>query len=91
MIRELAIWDVFNEHCSYFTPRSLWWALATADLRVLALEEAFDGQYLSAEAAAGLYAGVWPPEVGAEENPSGFRPTGSSETAHSSACLRDIG
>ncbi len=53
MIRQLAVWDVFYEHCSYFTPRSLWWALAMADFRVLALEVPFDGQYLSAEAAAG--------------------------------------
>ncbi len=60
MIREHAIWDV-SEHCSYFTPRSLWWALAAADFRVEALKEPFDGQYLSADASPGADQGKAPP------------------------------
>jgi len=50
MIEELAIWDVFYEHCSYFTPRSLSRACAEAGLKVISAEETFAGQYLSVDA-----------------------------------------
>lgn len=43
---EAAFWDVFYEHCSYFTPGSLARAFRLAGLRPTRLERVFDEQYL---------------------------------------------
>ncbi len=45
-----AIWDLFYEHCSYFTSDSLRWALNEAGLAATDVRHVFEGQYLWVEA-----------------------------------------
>lgn len=48
--RNLAIWDILYEHCSYFTPVSLAHTFSSCGFSVCELTEQFDGQFLSLEA-----------------------------------------
>lgn len=50
-LRELGIWDLIYEHCSYFTAASLSRLLEDGGLSVASLVEAFGGQFLAAEAS----------------------------------------
>lgn len=50
---ETAFWDIYYEHCIYFTRHSLANALVHAGLDVDNIELAYDGQYLLAYARAG--------------------------------------
>ncbi len=52
ILAEGAFWDVYYEHCNYFTASSLRVALERAGLQLLRLETRFDGQYLIAEVRA---------------------------------------
>lgn len=47
---EAAFWDVYYEHCSYFSPDSLQRVLRDAGFDVLRMETGFGGQYLTIEA-----------------------------------------
>ncbi len=47
------IWDIIYEHCSYFSSRSLAWALAESGFDVLRFRRLFGDQYLGVEAVAG--------------------------------------
>ena len=49
-----AIWDFFYEHCSYFGRISLDQLLVRTGFSTVAIEEAFGGQYLWAEAALSM-------------------------------------
>lgn len=49
-LRDLGIWDIIYEHCSYFTPPSLGRAFEEGGFEVLRLESRFGGQFLSVEA-----------------------------------------
>lgn len=49
VLREGAFWDVYHEHCSYFTMGSLARAIRSVGMTVTRLEYGFDGQYLLAE------------------------------------------
>jgi SAM-dependent methyltransferase len=49
---ECAFWDVYYEHCNYFTAASLRFAFARAGFDVRALEAVYGGQYLLLEARA---------------------------------------
>ena len=51
VLRDGAFWDVYYEHCSYFTLGSLGRALGSAGFDVHWLETGFDDQYLLAGAA----------------------------------------
>lgn len=51
-LRDGGVWDIVYEHCSYFTPSSLTMALELAGFTVERLQEAFDGQFLCANARA---------------------------------------
>lgn len=53
IFRETAFWDVYYEHCSYFTSESLGTSLRGAGLRPGEVRRAFDGQYLVADARPG--------------------------------------
>ena len=53
VLEEAAFWDVYYEHCSYFTARSLTALARRCGLDVLACELEFDGQYLVLEARPG--------------------------------------
>jgi hypothetical protein len=49
-LRQLAIWDLLYERCSYFSPRSLAHLFAGAGFKLVDLEETFDGRFLAIEA-----------------------------------------
>ena len=49
-LKDLGIWDLIYEHYSYFSAGSLTQAFTSAGFRVVSLEDAFDGQYLTVEA-----------------------------------------
>jgi SAM-dependent methyltransferase len=51
ILREAAFWDVYYEHCTYFTPGSLGRAFRTAGFRPERLELTFDDQYVVVTAA----------------------------------------
>jgi SAM-dependent methyltransferase len=53
VLRQTAFWDLFYEHCSYFTPGSLARSLRRAGLVPTRLERMFDDQYLLVTASAG--------------------------------------
>jgi hypothetical protein len=50
IFRETAFWDVYYEHCSYFTTESLEASLRQAGLRPREVKLAYEGQYLVADA-----------------------------------------
>lgn len=49
-LRDLGIWDVIYEHCSYFTPQSLGRLFGTSGFHVERLYEAYEGQFICVEA-----------------------------------------
>jgi len=53
VLREGAFWDVYYEHCSYFTVGSLARMLRSAGLHIEHLELAYNGQYLLADGIPG--------------------------------------
>lgn len=50
VLRELAFWDIYYEHCSYFSLGSLARLFRSAGFEVLELAKAFDDQYLLLDA-----------------------------------------
>lgn len=53
VVVEGAFWDVYYEHCSFFTPASLARLFRTTGFEVLDLSRAYDDQYLLVEARPG--------------------------------------
>lgn len=51
-LRDMGIWDIIYEHCSYFSAPSLSAVFAAAGFNVSTVRETFGGQYLSIEAHA---------------------------------------
>src|SRR5690606_33145126 len=51
-LRQLGIWDIIYEHCSYFSPQSLAAVFERNGFEVLAVNEVFGGQFLTIEAVA---------------------------------------
>ncbi len=49
-LQQLGIWDIIYEHCSFFTPASLTYALEQAGFAVLRVRDTFNGQFLTVEA-----------------------------------------
>jgi SAM-dependent methyltransferase len=54
ILDELAFWDIYYEHCSYFTEPSLRSLFERSGFHVTSLVSAFDGQYLLLEARPAL-------------------------------------
>jgi SAM-dependent methyltransferase len=52
-LKDLGIWDLIYEHCSYFTPVSLDTVFRRSGFTILALSELFGGQYLGIEMRPG--------------------------------------
>jgi hypothetical protein len=53
ILEERAFWDIYYEHCSYFTAGSLARAFGKAGFDVLDVYKVYDGQYLLIEARPG--------------------------------------
>lgn len=47
-LRDMGIWDLIYEHCSYFTISSLRFLLQTCGFRILEIKETYSGQFLGA-------------------------------------------
>lgn len=60
ILHEGAFWDLYYEHCSYFTPGTLRDLFGRCGFDVLDLTMEFDGQYIVLEAAPGGAAGLRP-------------------------------
>jgi len=58
VLRDCAFWDVYYEHCTYFTPGSLARLFRATGFDVLALELDYDDQYILIEARPGTGAGA---------------------------------
>lgn len=56
IVRGGGIWDIMYEHCSYFSSRSLAWAMAESGFDVVRSQRLFGDQYLGVEASAGTSA-----------------------------------
>ncbi len=54
VLSEAAFWDVYYEHCSYFTVESLGRAFRLAGFKVERIERAYGDQYLILEATVGV-------------------------------------
>jgi SAM-dependent methyltransferase len=52
-LRDLGIWDLIYEHCSYFTPSSLRRACSESGFNVHGLEELYGGQFLGIDLTLG--------------------------------------
>ena len=70
IVRRRAVWDLFYEHCSYFSAGSLAAAFEAAGFRVVEVRRVFRGQYLWVEAEAAHGAGGLPPARGAGSLPA---------------------
>ena len=53
IIRQMSVWDVIYEHCSYFSVESLTHAFATTGFDVLRVDETYNKQFLTIDARAG--------------------------------------
>ncbi len=64
ILREVAFWDIYYEHCSYFCAGSLAHLFTSRGFDVTDLRLAFDGQYLLLEAVPGRGLGKeeWSPQ-----------------------------
>ena len=89
ILRERATWDLFYEHCSLFSPRSIACAFARAGFAVQSVGHVFGGQYLWLEASA---AGADPAALAVPARTAGEEPLaaralafGRDETARSAA------
>jgi SAM-dependent methyltransferase len=52
ILAEAAFWDIYYEHCNYFTAASLQWAFESAGFEILRIEKVYGEQYLILEARA---------------------------------------
>jgi 2-polyprenyl-3-methyl-5-hydroxy-6-metoxy-1,4-benzoquinol methylase len=57
ILRELAFWDIYHEHCSYFSAGSLARLFRSCDFAVLALTKDYGDQYVLLEAQPGRVQG----------------------------------
>lgn len=64
ILRQMSVWDVIYEHCSYFGVESLTRVFARCGFDVLRVEETYDGQFLTIEARAAAGAGNPGPATG---------------------------
>jgi SAM-dependent methyltransferase len=71
VLREPAFWDVYYEHCSYFSAGSLARLFRRSGFRVVALERDYDDQYLVIDALPGTDDGSRPLPL--EESPEELR------------------
>lgn len=58
---ERAFWDIYYEHCNYFTAATLRRAFEVAGFRIVSAGREFQGQYLRLDAVADPAPGHWAP------------------------------
>lgn len=63
VLSELGFWDVYYEHCTYFSPGSLARLFRTAGFDLIDLDRAYGDQYLMIECRPGTGAGQRFPEL----------------------------
>jgi len=78
ILRNRVIWDVFYEHCSYFSPGSLTTAFERAGFTTTRVRHVFAGQYLWAEAGAARAPASAPASGRAGETPALARAFGGA-------------
>lgn len=66
VLREVAFWDIYYEHCSYFTTGSLARLFRKQGLDVIGLSLDYDDQYILIEARSGTGAGT--PSLAGEDD-----------------------
>lgn len=71
VLREGAFWDVYYEHCSYFSPGSLEGLFRRSGFEPIELRRTYDDQYLVIEARP--VAGTWPMAGAVEPTAPGDR------------------
>ena len=64
IIKDLSVWDIIYEHCSYFSTGSLAYAFAACGFDVCDLQPGYDGQFLGIEAKPAKRPTI-PPPLGA--------------------------
>lgn len=82
-LRQNGFWDILYEHCTYFTPVSLEGLFKQAGLRVVAIREEYDGQFLAIEARCGR-------EPADEETEDGYEEEGGSAAPSTDRDAREI-
>lgn len=73
VLRELAFWDVYYEHCSYFSPGSLGRLFRASGFEVTGITRGYGGQYLFLEAVPSSGKASPPPALPIEEEPDELR------------------
>lgn len=63
-LRDMGVWDIIYEHCSYFTPISLWRTFRQAGLQPIDVTERYGGQFITLEARCRNGAPPSPPTPG---------------------------
>lgn len=72
VLRETAFWDIYHEHCSYFTAASLTRLVAAGGFAVEEVGLGFGGQYLLLHARPGSEPGPADPADTVEDDVAGF-------------------
>jgi SAM-dependent methyltransferase len=80
ILRFATFWDVFYEHCSYFSPASIAYLLSNCGFDVLQVSDHFSGQYLWVEAKLAS---------GAKRRSGNGAPVTADEDAHSTIALTE--
>jgi len=84
IIHERAFWDIYYEHCSYFTSTSLKHLFTSCGFNVLALETAYDGQYLQVFATPGAPSDAWRSPAAADAHGHAMSLAAFSDAIHDS-------
>lgn len=71
ILRELAFWDIYYEHCSYFSPGALGRLFRASGFKVTGITRGYGDQYLLLDAVPA--SGKASPPLEAEEEPSALR------------------
>jgi hypothetical protein len=87
---ERAFWDVYYEHCNYFTAATLRYAFESAGFDVLRVERVYDDQYLIIEAVSRKAGAPAPVPAGAAEASAACHEFGLEVRASIERCRREL-
>ena len=60
IVRQLSVWDIIYEHCTYFSVESLSRCFTECGFELLHVEESYEKQFLSVEARVAAKPGLYP-------------------------------